>query len=199
MSDERDVLIRQARQRLESLARAGLDRIPAPVPAPAAEQATRADTGGHGRARATHAAASKPSRLERPRTEPTEPTPNDARPSSEATLDLEPTRIEPPRHESPKHAPARPAEPASLLATLFDGPPSEPPLSLEERVARLHTLQGEVAACRLCPQLAATRTQTVFGEGSPTARLMFIGEAPGADEDRTGRPFVGRAASYLPI
>jgi DNA polymerase len=45
--------------------------------------------------------------------------------------------------------------------------------------------------------LARTRTQTVFGEGSASARLMFIGEAPGADEDRTGRPFVGRAGQLL--
>ena len=45
--------------------------------------------------------------------------------------------------------------------------------------------------------LAETRTQTVFADGSPTARLMFIGEAPGADEDRIGRPFVGRAGQLL--
>jgi DNA polymerase len=41
------------------------------------------------------------------------------------------------------------------------------------------------------------RTQTVFGTGTPTARLMFVGEAPGADEDRTGQPFVGRAGQLL--
>ena len=61
----------------------------------------------------------------------------------------------------------------------------------------LQALAAEVARCRKCPHLAATRTQTVFADGSPTARLMFIGEAPGADEDRTGEPFVGRAGQLL--
>jgi DNA polymerase len=53
-----------------------------------------------------------------------------------------------------------------------------------------------VAACTRCA-LAATRTTTVPGEGAPRARLLFIGEGPGADEDRLGRPFVGRAGQLL--
>jgi uracil-DNA glycosylase len=61
----------------------------------------------------------------------------------------------------------------------------------------LETLAAEVSACTKCPILSKSRTRTVFGEGSPTARLMFIGEAPGAEEDRTGRPFVGRAGQLL--
>jgi DNA polymerase len=52
------------------------------------------------------------------------------------------------------------------------------------------------ATCSHC-STATAHTQTVFGEGSPTARLMFIGEAPGENEDRTGRPFVGRAGEKL--
>jgi len=50
-----------------------------------------------------------------------------------------------------------------------------------------------------CPHCTAatSHTRTVFGEGAPDARLMFIGEAPGAEEDRTGRPFVGRAGQLL--
>jgi DNA polymerase len=66
-----------------------------------------------------------------------------------------------------------------------------------ERPAQLAALAAEVAVCQRCPHLAATRTQTVFGTGSPTARLMFVGEAPGAEEDRTGQPFVGRAGQLL--
>lgn len=66
-----------------------------------------------------------------------------------------------------------------------------------ERAGLLRALADEVAACVKCPHLARTRTQTVFADGSPTARLMFIGEAPGADEDRTGIPFVGRAGQLL--
>jgi len=61
----------------------------------------------------------------------------------------------------------------------------------------LALLQDEVAACTLCQQLASTRTQTVFGVGNPQARLCFLGEAPGADEDRRGEPFVGLAGQLL--
>jgi DNA polymerase len=72
-----------------------------------------------------------------------------------------------------------------------------PPVDPAERPAQLSALAAEVAVCQRCPHLAATRTQTVFGAGSPTARLMFVGEAPGAEEDRTGLPFVGRAGQLL--
>jgi DNA polymerase len=57
-------------------------------------------------------------------------------------------------------------------------------------------LRSAVAACTRCP-LSETRTQTVFGTGDVGARWMFIGEAPGADEDRQGEPFVGRAGQLL--
>ena len=61
----------------------------------------------------------------------------------------------------------------------------------------LRALQQQVSVCVLCPHLASSRTQTVFGVGNPDAELMFIGEAPGADEDRQGEPFVGRAGQLL--
>jgi DNA polymerase len=61
----------------------------------------------------------------------------------------------------------------------------------------LKILAQEVAGCTRCHELAATRTQTVFGVGDPHARLCFLGEAPGADEDRLGEPFVGRAGQLL--
>lgn len=73
---------------------------------------------------------------------------------------------------------------------------SEPPLDPAETAAALERLGAEVAACKRCG-LAATRTQTVFGVGSPTPRLAIVGEAPGAEEDRTGEPFVGRAGQLL--
>lgn len=57
-------------------------------------------------------------------------------------------------------------------------------------------LRATVAACRACG-LCETRTQTVFGVGRRDADLMFIGEAPGAEEDRRGEPFVGRAGQLL--
>jgi DNA polymerase len=70
-------------------------------------------------------------------------------------------------------------------------------LSLDERRQRLTALAERVAACTRCQQLAATRTQTVFGVGNPQARVMFIGEAPGAEEDLQGEPFVGKAGQLL--
>jgi DNA polymerase len=79
--------------------------------------------------------------------------------------------------------------------SLFDAP---------ETVARedtagltLEVLQKQVAGCTRCSELARTRTQTVFGVGNPKARLCFLGEAPGADEDRLGEPFVGRGGQLL--
>ncbi len=57
-------------------------------------------------------------------------------------------------------------------------------------------LEQQVAACTLC-DLHRTRTQTVFGVGHPAADWLIIGEAPGADEDRKGEPFVGRAGQLL--
>jgi uracil-DNA glycosylase len=66
-----------------------------------------------------------------------------------------------------------------------------------EKAAALAAIQARVAVCVKCPHLARTRTQTVFGVGNPEAELMFIGEAPGADEDRRGEPFVGRAGELL--
>src|SRR5579885_1064029 len=54
-----------------------------------------------------------------------------------------------------------------------------------------------VRVCEKCPHLVRSRTQTVFGVGNPDADLMFIGEAPGADEDAQGEPFVGRAGQLL--
>jgi DNA polymerase len=65
------------------------------------------------------------------------------------------------------------------------------------RSARLAALNEAVRACRQCEHLAASRTQTVFGAGNPDADLMFVGEAPGFDEDKKGEPFVGPAGELL--
>ncbi len=56
--------------------------------------------------------------------------------------------------------------------------------------------ENEVKVCKLCG-LWKTRTQTVFGEGDPNAKLVFVGEGPGQNEDETGRPFCGRAGDLL--
>src|SRR5437773_10754040 len=61
----------------------------------------------------------------------------------------------------------------------------------------LAPIRERVRVCMKCAHLACSRTQTVFGVGNPDAELMFIGEAPGVDEDRQGEPFVGRAGQLL--
>jgi DNA polymerase len=68
--------------------------------------------------------------------------------------------------------------------------------SAEERREKLVELYKEVQRCEKCP-LHETRTKAVFGAGNADADLMFVGEAPGAEEDRQGLPFVGRAGQLL--
>ena len=84
----------------------------------------------------------------------------------------------------PAHKPAAPPRPP---APVIEAPS---PWSSLEQIAQV------VSTCTKCP-LHATRTHTVPGEGAVKARLMFIGEAPGVDEDRLGRPFVGAAGQLL--
>lgn len=72
-----------------------------------------------------------------------------------------------------------------------------PPLPAAERRAELKRVYDEARGCTRCPQLAQTRTQVVFGAGNADADLMFVGEAPGRDEDEQGLPFVGRSGKLL--
>jgi DNA polymerase len=189
---ERRALVRAVRQRLESLSRAGLAGIPAPP------------TGA------------KPSNtLAAPRDSPARRPKVEVRPTAPVSPSVEPL---------PAPVLAQPVPPANVFAwakpaAKASGPPREfvasasrlagvpslfgsvefdaPPVPACDRPARLSALAAEVAGCRKCRILADSRTQTVFGTGSPETRLMFIGEAPGADEDRLGEPFVGRAGQLL--
>lgn len=70
------------------------------------------------------------------------------------------------------------------------------PAPRTEAGAALDAIADEIRGCRKCP-LCETRTNTVPGEGNPTARLMLVGEGPGESEDLSGRPFVGRAGDLL--
>lgn len=65
------------------------------------------------------------------------------------------------------------------------------------KAERLAAMRGPVLACTLCPHLVRSRTQVVFGVGNPDSEVMFVGEAPGADEDAKGEPFVGLAGQLL--
>jgi DNA polymerase len=65
------------------------------------------------------------------------------------------------------------------------------------KAEKMASLREQALVCVKCKHLAETRTQVVFGVGNPEAELMFVGEAPGADEDAQGEPFVGRAGQLL--
>ena len=90
---------------------------------------------------------------------------------------------------APKTKPA-PAAEAFQPALAIDAPPEVP------AGVTLASLAETVAGCTKCG-LCQSRTQTVFGVGNPQADLVFVGEAPGAEEDRRGEPFVGRAGQLL--
>lgn len=94
-----------------------------------------------------------------------------------ATDEVAPNRVEPLPQAAPESGPD---EAAGAIASLDWA-------ALQERVAQ----------CTQCGELVSNRTQTVFGVGNQQAKLMVIGEAPGADEDRQGEPFVGRAGQLL--
>jgi DNA polymerase len=116
--------------------------------------------------------------------------------------------------EVPAPAPATPAAPAVKAAPR---PAARPVITVEKaaakapaaveapgivlpegtRAERLAALRAQVLPCTRCEHLVKSRTQVVFGVGNPEARLMFVGEAPGADEDKQGEPFVGRAGQLL--
>jgi uracil-DNA glycosylase len=70
-------------------------------------------------------------------------------------------------------------------------------IPVADRAAALHAIQEEIGDCTRCPLAYAGRRKIVFGDGSPGARLMFVGEGPGADEDVQGIPFVGKAGQLL--
>ncbi len=102
----------------------------------------------------------------------------------------------------PASAPAPAPAPARTATAAPPPPPTDPapaiaPPHAQARADALDALRPEVLACLKCPHLVSSRTQVVFGVGNPAAELMFVGEAPGADEDRQGEPFVGRAGQLL--
>jgi DNA polymerase len=89
-----------------------------------------------------------------------------------------------------------PADPAISLAAQTPADAAGPAYQAGDPAAALAALRAPALSCQRC-DLRLTRTRVVFGEGSPTARLILFGEAPGEDEDKTGRPFQGRAGKVL--
>ena len=117
-------------------------------------------------------------------------------------------------------APSRFADPVQHLAAAsppdfpdisseFPSPMAKPPsldalaplptlrIPAADRLAALESIRADIGDCTRCPLAYAGRKTIVFGDGDPNARLMFVGEGPGADEDASGLPFVGRAGQLL--
>jgi uracil-DNA glycosylase len=102
-------------------------------------------------------------------------------------LSAKPARRPVPVPAAPKAVSARPSTRTASAAFAFDPIPSG---------EALETIRVDLRDCKRC-KLSATRKSIVFGSGNPNAELMFVGEAPGADEDEQGLPFVGRAGQLL--
>ena len=165
---------RAIRQRLESLQRAGVTQIGLiPEPTPLSELET---------------AEAEPTQIE-------SETPTTSRVGSNELDSTAP----PVTAESPavKATPVAATPTANSAATAIGSGKKTDKETDGDQVAALQVLADEVAACTLCKELCSTRQQTVFGVGDPQSRLMFFGEAPGADEDRLGEPFVGAAGQLL--
>ena len=172
--DDRDNLLLAARrilvQRLEGLQRAGVEQAPKlrPVVPPVAEDGPAVP------ARQAPEVASRP----------TLPIPAAAHVPQDAATDMARFRTATP--------------PVAALESRGQQPyPGDMPVAAAERQQALDELALRVRGCTLCKELACTRKQTVFGVGHPRPRVVFFGEAPGADEDRQGEPFVGRAGQLL--
>lgn len=116
-------------------------------------------------------------------------------------VSVKPAPVAAPKPAPTAPAPVKPAappvpEPPHQASLLEAAEPAPPKLSREEKTRQLAALRREIGECTRC-KLCHGRKTVVFGEGNPDAALMFVGEGPGADEDATGRPFVGRAGQLL--
>jgi DNA polymerase len=165
-------------QQLDSLRRAGVThwtRLKTPIPMETpAPPPTAASSAKH----AQHQETRTPVRI----AEPVKPTP-----TPKVALFGEESSDVPKKQSTPKSLPAS--------ATCENFQPLDLPLA--DRVSGLAALAERVKACTRCQELASTRTQTVFGVGNPQAKILFVGEAPGADEDAQGEPFVGKSGKLL--
>ncbi len=106
-----------------------------------------------------------------------------------------PDRRATPKTKTPRTATTK-AETPEPAAPISKAPMPAVNLTFDERAERLAKAARAVDECTKC-ELCKTRNKTVFGDGGAGARLCFVGEAPGAEEDRTGVPFVGRGGQLL--
>jgi DNA polymerase len=96
----------------------------------------------------------------------------------------------------PPSPPPRPATSEVMTMTPLDPPDEDRAPGAPRGAAGLQLVREELGDCKRC-KLCTTRTNIVFGVGNPDANLVFVGEAPGADEDAQGEPFVGKAGQLL--
>ena len=106
-------------------------------------------------------------------------------------------QVSPPKPTLPVSVSTRETPPLSAAQVEVAPAASSPPLSPEAKTAAFAELRQRALSCRKCEHLATSRKNVVFGVGNIHAELMFIGEAPGADEDEQGEPFVGKAGQLL--
>jgi uracil-DNA glycosylase len=192
---------RIVRQWLETEAAFGVTDVPLPAPASAPGQ----------HAPAAAAPATAPARYAAPRpaapaaSMAAPPRPAAPPPPAQVQLAVRQAFAAPPT-AAPSATPAfnlsgRPAVPARKTAVVLPPtPPGNiadlPPITRPEKEAALAALWRELQQASL-PHINQIATRVVFGEGDCAAALMFVGEGPGAEEDRTGRPFVGRSGQLL--
>jgi DNA polymerase len=161
-------------------AEARAERKPA-ADAPPATATTQADA-----PRATATTTATPPREE------SEQTPPHVLYQSARTTSTETTKM-------PKRKPVRTpdADPPPPQETLFGEITPQDELSLPREGETFEDIRNDIGLCMRCPLCCEGRSKVVHSEGNVKARLMFVGEAPGADEDAQGRPFVGRAGQLL--
>ncbi len=130
---------------------------------------------------------------------------SDAQPASSESsqpvaVSSQAAKVAEPKKAAKSPAPAKPAAAPIVTAQPRVDAPTEyqgESLSLGERQQQLSVIQAEVESCQACFELCRTRSRTVFGVGNPESKIVFLGEGPGANEDRLGEPFVGEAGKLL--
>jgi uracil-DNA glycosylase family 4 len=174
------------RQQLEDLQRAGVTQVPS-VMAELVEALSAVSTGT---AKTVGAGATQDAVESTARAAPARET------TPVAAVTAEPSAARPAALTSPADGATSPSKQSPKASSTVTKRKAST-VSQDERESELASLADRVAACQKCQELADTRTQTVFGVGNPEARILFVGEAPGADEDKQGEPFVGRAGKLL--
>lgn len=123
--------------------------------------------------------------------------PSVTEPNQSVLTAVSPISIQPEEREEMSPRKAAVAVPASTEETTLAVISSRPETGVTDPVKALKLIREDLGDCTRCRLAKQGRKQIVFGVGDPKAELMFIGEAPGADEDQQGEPFVGRAGQLL--